>query len=120
MRTLMLILIALLPCMVLGQTKSISLKEKVKAPYITIKGDTVKVDSKIRLLLGSNPDGSFKYVQVLNNFNEPVQAAASRFSMKAQEVKFFKFEDETAYAFTKFFVINIEAALMSKEAELIK
>lgn len=35
--------------------------------------------------------------------------------MKKQEIKFFKEQDGTTYAFTKFFVVNIEAALMVKE-----
>jgi hypothetical protein len=102
------------------QGKSISLKKKSKDPYITIKGDTLRVDTQILIKEGSNDDGRFKYVQVLNSFNEPLYQADSRAAFKKQPIKFFKSEDGTYYLFTNFFCINIEAALSKNEIEIIK
>jgi hypothetical protein len=67
------------------------------------------------LQLGSNQDGSFKYVQLLNNFNEPIKPADSKSAMKKQKVLFFKEQDGVMYLFTKFYAINLEAAVLSKE-----
>ena len=55
---------------------------------------------------------------MLNSFNEPISRADSRSAMKRQKIKFFKEQDGTIYMFTKFYVINIEAALISKELSL--
>ena len=101
-----------------SQNKSISLAKKITDPYVTQTNDTVRIDDQVVLQLGSNQDGSFKYVQLLNGFNEPIKPADSRQAMKKQKVSFFKEQDGTTYLFTKFYVINIEAALMTKEIKL--
>lgn len=102
------------------QGKSISLRKKIKEPYITMKGDTLKVDMQVLIKEGSNDDGRFKYVQVLNGFNEPLYQADSRAAFKKQPIKFFKNEDGTYYLFTNFFCVNIEAALNKNEIEILK
>lgn len=98
-----------------SQGKNISIAKKSKTPYITLSSDTISVDQQLLISTGSNIDGGFKYVQLLNNLNEPIRAAESRFAMKKQSVKFFKEQDGTTYAFTSLFVINIEAAIQAKE-----
>lgn len=119
-KTILIMSIALIPVLGICQGKSISFAKKLKEPIITSSKDTLKVDQEVKIGLGSNPDGSFKYVQLLNSFNEPVEPANSRAAMKKQQIKFFKEQDGTSYLFTKYFVLNIEAALMSKELIIIK
>lgn len=102
-----------------SQGASISWKKRIETP-IVINSDTLKVKDEIKIKLGTNLDGSFKFVQFLNGMNEPIKSADSRASMMKQEIKFFKSADGVYYAFTKFFAINIEAALLSKEIEIIK
>lgn len=82
--------------------------------------DTLKVNDKILIKEGTTPEGSFKYVQSLNNFNEPIKPASSRMAFKTQTILFFKEQDGTMYAFTKYFAVNIEPALNSKELEIIR
>lgn len=113
-------LIGLLAFHVLGQGKNISLAKKSITPIVTRSGDTIEVGDEIMLFEGSNEDGSFKYIQDLNSFNEPIQSTKSRMAFKKQKIKFFKEQDGTTYVFTKFFVINIEAALHKKEIEITK
>ena len=113
-------LLLFVPLISFSQGKSISLKKKSKEPYVTIKGDTLKVDMQVLIKEGSNGDGGFKYVQLLNNFNEPLYQADSRAAFKKQSIKFFKVEDGTYYLFTNFFCVNIEAALNKNEMEILK
>jgi hypothetical protein len=115
MKNLIFILILSTPLFCLSQGKSISFASKIKTPYVTFTKDTLTVGQVILVSEGSNQDGSFKYVQLVNNFNEPVSKAESSAAMKKQEIKFFKEQDGTTYLFTKYFVINIEAAIKSKE-----
>ena len=105
---------------VFGQSKNISLVKKSIFPIITSNNDTIKVGDEIMLLEGSNGDGSFKYIQALNSFNEPIQPASSAMAFKKQEIKFFKEQDGTTYIFTKYFVINVEGALRKEEIKLTK
>ncbi|PKH68900.1 hypothetical protein CXF59_01080 [Flavobacterium sp. ALD4] len=109
----------LIPVIGFSQGKSISLAKKSKEPYITIQGDTLKVDMQILIKEGSNENGKFKYVQVINNFNEPLYQADSRAAFKRQLIKFFKEQDGAYYLFTNYFCINIEAALSRNEIELL-
>ncbi|MCW2463345.1 hypothetical protein [Elizabethkingia anophelis] len=102
-----------------AQGASISWKKRLDTPVI-LNNDTIKVKDQIKVLIGSNIDGSFKFVQFINGMNEPIRSADSRASMKKQEIKFFKSADDVYYAFTKYFCINLEAAILSKEIELIK
>jgi len=118
MKKLILLFALILNLNVFSQGKNISLVSKTMTPYITFSKDTLVVGKTILISEGSNQDGSFKYIQLLNNFNEPVGKAESRFAMKKQEIKFFKEQDGTTYLFTKFFVINIEAAIKSKEIDI--
>ena len=103
-----------------GQGMNISMTKKSKEPVILSTGDTLKVKQTVFYKLGNNPDGSFRFVQMLNNFNEPIKPADSRVSMIKQPILFFKEKDGVIYAFTKYFVSNVEAALMSKEIEILK
>jgi len=119
MKKIMLLLL-FIPLIGFTQGKSIALKKKSKEPYITIKGDTLKVDTQVLIKEGSNGDGGFKYVQLLNGFNEPMYQADSRAAFKKQAIKFFKIEDGTYYFFTNFFCVNIEAALIKGEIEILK
>ncbi len=113
-------LISLFTINLSGQGRNISLVKKSKTPVITSNNDTIKVGTEIMVLEGSNEDGSFKYVQSLNFTNEPVKPASSRDAFRKQKVKFFKEQHGTSYLFTKFYVINIEAALHREEIRLIK
>lgn len=117
MRKLFLILF-IMPSIGFAQGKSISFVKKSLEPYITFSKDTIKINQEILLREGSNTDGSFKYIQMLNSFNEPISQADSRSAMKKQKIKFFKEQDGTTYMFTKFYVINIEAALNAKELSI--
>ena len=103
-----------------SQGKSISLAKKITTPYITMEKDTIRIGDQAFVKAGTTSEGNFKYVQSLNSFNEPIQPAPSRMAFKKQEILFFKEQDGTMYAFTKYFVINIEAAIYSKEVEIIK
>lgn len=102
-----------------AQGKSISLSKKSDAP-VTINEQTIKVGDILYFQLGANQDGGFRFVQDLNNFNEPVKQSGSRTSMMKQPIKFFKEKDGVVYAFTKYFVANLEAGLKSGEVEILK
>lgn len=102
-----------------SQGKSISLTKKSEAP-VTLNEQEIKVGDIIHFQLGANPDGSFRFVQDLNGFNEPLKPSGSRTSMMKQPIKFFKEKDGVVYAFTKYFVANLEAAIKLKEVEIIK
>lgn len=101
-----------------SQGKSISLAKKSIEPVV-INETLLKVGDVIYFQLGKNPDGSFQYVQDLNNFNEPLRPATSRTAMMKQPIKFFKEKDGVVYAFTKYFVVNLSAALLSGETKII-
>jgi hypothetical protein len=111
----LLIFLLVFPAFALAQGKNISFAKKSIEPIVTSQNDTLKVEQEIKIGIGSNVDGSFKYVSFLNSFNEPIKLADSRAAMKKQQVLFFKEQDGTIYLFTKYFVVNIEAALVSKE-----
>lgn len=102
-----------------SQGRSISFKKKIIEPYVTSKGDTLKVGTVILFTEGSNDDGKFKYVQLLNGMNEPLYQADSRIAFQKQEIKYFKEQNGSYYLFTKYFCANIEAALNKKEIEII-
>lgn len=120
MKKLFTIIFILLGVVTYSQGKSISLSQRITKPYVTIKKDTIKVGDLAFVKAGTTSEGNFKYVQSLNSFNEPIKAASSRMAFKKQEILFFKEQDGTMYAFTKYFVINIEAALHSDETEIVK
>lgn len=104
--------------MAFAQGKSVVFSPKLETPYICGSGDTITVGQMITLQVGSGIDGDFLYVQLLNSFNEPIKSADSRAAFKRQPVKFFKEQDGTMYLFTKFFAINIEAALLKSEIKI--
>lgn len=116
--------LALFSCSFVGafsQGRSISLEKKITEPYITYDGDTLCVNkTSLQLLDCSGDNNQYKYVQLLNNFNEPISTATSKHAMKKQPIKFFKIQDDVVYAFTEYFCINVEAALYSKEIRIIK
>lgn len=104
-----------------AQGRSISLAKKITTPYVTDDGDTISVKtSTIQLLDASGDNNQYRYVQLLNNANEPIQPATSKHAMKKQPVKFFKSQDDVMYAFTEYFCINIDAALYAKEIRILK
>ncbi len=103
---------------VFSQSRAISRKSKILTPFVTSNKDTLKVGDNITLLLGTKPDGGFKYVQLLNYMNEPIQPASSRMAMRKSKVLFFKEEEGVIYVFTEFIVANIEAAILSNELKI--
>lgn len=113
------LLLLFIPLIGFSQGRSISFKKKLYTPYATMHGDTLKVDMDVLIKEGSNLDGTFKYVQLLNNFNEPLYPADTRSAFKKQPIKFFKEQDGSYYLFTKFYCINIEAAISKNEIEII-
>lgn len=114
------ILLLLFSTITYSQGASISLVAKSKEPVVLTTSDTLKVGMELRLNEGSIPDGTFKYVQLLNNMNEPIQLANSRAAFTQEKIKFFKEQNGITYVFTKFFCINIEYALKNKEVQLLK
>lgn len=118
-RTLFFFVMMLSISVTYGQTKSISLSKKLKTPYITIDNDTINIKDFIIIQEGSNEDGGFKYVLKLNSFNEPLGPAGSESAFKKQEIVFFKEQDGTTYLFTKYYIINIEAALKNNEIKIL-
>lgn len=115
-----LLLLVLLPFFGFGQGASISWNKRIEEPYITSTKDTIKVGDEIQLKEGLNSDGTFRYVQLLNNFNEPRWLANSRSAFQIEKVKFFKQQNGMFYLFTRYFCVNIEPALDKKEVVLIK
>lgn len=103
-----------------SQGKNISWAKKSKEPVVLNNGDTLRVNQTVLYKMGANPDGSFRYVQMLNNFNEPIKPAESRFAMTKQPILFFKEKDGVIYLFTKYFVSNVAAAILSNEVEILK
>ena len=102
-----------------AQGRSISLANKITTPYITDDGDTLCVKTtSIQILDCSGDNNQYRYVQLLNGANEPIQPATSKEAMKKQPIKFFKEQDGVVYAFTEYFCINIEAALYTKEIRI--
>lgn len=103
---------ALVFCSVIafGQGKSISREKKNLLPYVSQKGDTLKVGDAIMLTEGTGTNGQFLYINLLNGFNEPVKPADSRAASQRQPILFFKEQDGVTYLFTKVFVTNIEGA----------
>lgn len=106
-------------CAAFGQGRSISTKKKITEPYITSGGDTIKVNTVVMLLEPKGVNNEYKYIQLLNGFNEPIKPANSGAAFKRQPVRFFKEADGAYYLFTKYFCVNIEGALMSEELKII-
>jgi hypothetical protein len=116
MKTSFTLIILLLVCsVVFGQGRSVSWKKKIKDPIVLSSKDTLKVGDLIELQEGSTEKGQFKFVQLLNNFNEPIQQATSKNAFSKQKILFFKTQDGVYYAFTKFYCINIEPATKANE-----
>lgn len=111
-------LFALSAICVHSQGRSISLQKKITEPYITENSDTLAVGSIIQLLPCDGVE--YRFVQLLNGYNEPVKPASSNVAMKKQPILFFKEQDGVTYAFTKYFCINIDAAIYAKEIRWIK
>ena len=80
---------------------------------------TLDVGDMIMVNEGQNIDGTYRYVQLLNNFNEPIKLADSRAAYSKQRIKFFKEQNGVTYLFTKYFCVNIIGALKSDEIILI-
>lgn len=118
MKKLFTVLLISFSVITFAQGKSISLTKKSETP-VTINEQSIKVGDILYFQLGANQDGGFRFVQDLNNFNEPVKPSGSRTSMMKQPIKFFKEKDGVVYAFTKYFVANLEAGLKSGELEII-
>ena len=69
-----------------AQGRSISKKPKITTPYITADGDTLKVGLDVQLLEATGDNNCYKYVQLLNKFNEPIQPATTRVAFKKQPI----------------------------------
>lgn len=119
-RFLLVVALATIALAAFGQGRSISKLPKIETPYVTDEGDTLKVGTTIQLLESTGANNTFKYVQALNRFNEPIQPAPAKMAMKKQDILFFKSEDDVMYLFTEFFCVNIEAALYAKEIRILK
>lgn len=117
---LLALLASLLACPSFAQSKRISTQPKITKPYITEAGDTLKVGTAIQIMDTSGDSDKYKYVQLLNNFNEPCKPATTRFALKKDKIAFFKEDDGVVYAFTKFFCFNAELALFRKEVRIIE
>lgn len=100
-----------------AQGKSISFQKKISTPYVLQQGDTLRVGDVIQLTEGAGTNGQFLYVQAVNAFNEPVKPAESRMAGQRQPVLFFKEQEGVMYSFTKYFVINTEAAFNKGEVK---
>ena len=100
-----------------GQGRSISRGKKVLTPYALQQGDTLRVGDTIQLTEGTGTNGQFLYVQLVNGFNEPIKPADSRVAAQRQAILFFKEQDGVTYLFTKYFVVNIEAAFNKSEVK---
>lgn len=119
-KILLIVAMATITLAAFGQGRSISKRPKIETPYVTEEGDTLKVGTKIQVLEATGDKNCYKYVQLLNRFNEPIQPATTKVAMKKQDILFFKSEDDVMYLFTDFFCINIEAALYAKEIRILK
>ena len=98
-----------------GQGRSDSWKKKIKGDIVLSSNDILKIGDIIELRKGSAKDETFKHVQLLNPLNEPVKPADSRYAYTKERIVFFKMRDSVYYAFTKFYCINIEAAVKANE-----
>ena len=98
-----------------GQGRSISLQSKIKTPYVLSQGDTLHVGDVVQLTEGTGTNGQFLYVQLVNIANEPIKPAESRAAGQRQPILFFKEQEGVTYLFTKFFVVNTEAAFSKGE-----
>lgn len=117
-KIILLVLFSCLSVYAFSQGRSISRQPKIKTPYTTDLGVTLSVGDMINFEEGSGADGNFLYVQLLNNFNEPIKPADSRSAFSKQEIKFFKEQSGVTYAFTKFYCVHIEAALKKGEIKI--
>lgn len=102
-----------------AQGARITWKKKIKEPIEVNELLTLDVGDKIRVLEGVNQDGGFRFVQLLNNFNEPIELANSRVAYMSDKIKFFKEDNGIYYAFTKYFCINLVPALNNQEIEIL-
>lgn len=119
MKKILLFAAILLSLKASAQNKNISFIAKSFDPVIIGK-DTFAVDKEIKLQMGTGINGTFSYIKLLSLFNEPLDQAGSDAAYKKQKIRFFKTSDGTTYLFTKYFVVNIEPAIASKEIVLLK
>lgn len=120
MKKISILLFLIFTTLFIAQGRSVSLAKKNLEPVIISTGGSIKINDIIHFQLGQNIDGSFRYVQDLNNFNEPIKSSGSRTAMMKQPIKFFKEKDGVIYAFTKYFSVNLEAAIRSEEIKIIE
>lgn len=105
---------------VYSQGRNISLRPKIKEPITLMSGETLNIGDIIAFKMGSGENDQFNYIQVLNGANEPIGIAGSRFAFRKEKIVFFKEQNGLYYAFSKYFVINIEAAIAKNEIQIIK
>lgn len=103
-----------------AQGRNISRAKKIEATYITDDGDSIRIGTTLKFGDNKGSNNQYKYVQLLNKFEEPIQPATTRITGQKQPVKYFKMQDEVVYAFTEYCCINIEAALGNGEVILPK
>ncbi len=117
MKKVLFLFVVLCSVLCFAQGKKISLIKKSKDPITLSSGKILNVGDDLTIGLGMNSDGSYRFVQMINNLGEPVKPADSRAAMMKEKIKFFKEDSGVKYVFTKYFVINIEAAFKSHEVE---
>lgn len=90
---------------------SVSGQKKIKTPIVLSSKDTVRVDDVIVLKKGTEPDGRFKFVRtVTSSFPAPAKCEGYE-----QEVYYFKYIDDTYYAYTIGFEVDLKEAIGSGE-----
>ncbi len=123
MKKLILIIGLLAVCLAgYSQGRNITIhNKKVKEPVI-ICGDTLKVGDAIKVLKGKGNGGEFLWVQLINNFGEPIKLANSRSALRKDVIKYFRYdEDAESYAvFTEYFCIRYCLAKEEEEVKLLE
>lgn len=122
MKKLVLVIIIIVICMNgYSQGRNITIdSKKVKEP-VTICGEVLKVGDTIKVLTGKGNGGEFLWVQLINNFGEPIKLANSRAALRKDVIKYFRYdEDAESYAvFTEYFCIRYCLAKEQQEVKLI-
>lgn len=90
---------------------SVSGQKKIKTPIILSSKDTVRVNDVIVLKKGTEPDGRFKFVRtVTSSFPAPAKCEGYE-----QEISYFKYINDTYYAYTIGFEVDLKEAIGSGE-----
>lgn len=119
-KVLLLIICAALALNASAQGRSISRVKKSTAPYVTDGGDTLRIGTPLKFGDNKGQGERYKFVQMLNKFEEPIQPATTRITGQRQPITYFKTQEGVTYAFTEYCCVNIEAALGNGEVTIPK